>query len=95
MNDEPIYNYVRGQGWVVSGGRQVKFIDIEGKEWYAVDRMPVVGERWDATNTGLPLEERVKVYRTHNVDTFSRWYVGADATYYNRYWAIVPAEGDQ
>lgn len=44
MTDEPIYHYVKGQGWVVSNSPPEGLFSLGGKSYRVIARKPEVGE---------------------------------------------------
>lgn len=44
---EPVYHYVRGQGWVCSiQGHSPTFFDIDGRACYLIRKDPEIGEHY-------------------------------------------------
>lgn len=48
MVDEPIYDFVPGQGWVVSGERKILGKTYDGFPIWIIDRKPKIGELFRA-----------------------------------------------
>lgn len=74
MTDEPIYEYVKGKGWVVQNPNVIEYITPLGRRVRITQRDPVAGERWCCGFHDL------SDFRDHcsmfEFEDFSPWYEG-------------------
>lgn len=93
MNEEPIYTYVRGEGWIVTTAPlPYLFIDNTLQKWLVYERRPKPGEKWTATNhktktTHEVLNEWDYVNQMHLVGVWAKH----TPVNYDRYFVFVPA----
>lgn len=70
---EPIYQYIKGQGWVACVDRRVKVKLVDGTEVWFIDRKPVPGERhlnrnlWNRPNYGTYEHANLEYFAQHEV----------------------------
>jgi hypothetical protein len=107
MTDEPIYEYVKGQGWVprtacVEDPEGYHVCDANGRWWIVYPRPARVGEHWDVTTERFPTamdygdsfiagSNRLGLSRATERDVLTGA-VNADNIYTHPY-TVVPADG--